>query len=88
MYEYLTKPITCFSCHHKCNNVLFIQWGITALRDNYLTDEQFYLIKVYTGMRRGAGTMSRIAFILTGSRSGSGPRELFDGIREVQYASN
>jgi len=53
-----------------------------------LTDEQFYLIKVYTGMRRGAGTMSRIAFILTGSRSGSGPRELFDGIREVQYASN
>lgn len=71
--KYLVKII----CVH-------FKWGITPLRDNYVTDNEFYLIKVYTGMRRGAGTRSRIAFILTGNKRGTGPRELFDGVREVK----
>ena len=61
----------------------FCQWGITPLRDNMITDQNFYIIKVFTGMRRGAGTASRIAFILTGQKGESGSRELFDGIRKV-----
>ena len=62
---------------------LFFQWGITPLRDNFITDEYFYVIKVLTGMRRGAGTRSRVAFHLCGELSTSGDRELFDGIRKV-----
>jgi polycystin 1L2 len=61
----------------------WFQWVITPLRDNYITDEYFYLIRVFTGMRRGAGTRSRVAFHLSGEYDISGQRELFDGIREV-----
>ena len=60
-----------------------LQWGITPLRDNKLNDEQYYIVKVLTGMRRGAGTTSRIAFVLTGEAGDTGTRELFDGVREV-----
>ncbi|XP_045163703.2 polycystic kidney disease protein 1-like 2 [Mercenaria mercenaria] len=59
-----------------------LKWGITPLRDNLISDQNYYIIKVYTGMRRGAGTTSRIAFVLTGLNVGTGPRELFDGIRK------
>lgn len=62
---------------------VMFQWGITPLRDNYITDEYFYVITVMTGMRRGAGTRSRVAFNLSGEINVSGHRELFDGIREV-----
>jgi hypothetical protein len=48
-----------------------------------ISDRDYYIIKVYTGMRRGAGTTSRIAFVLTGENSDTGPRELFDGFRKV-----
>ena len=51
-----------------------------------LNDQNYYIIKVYTGMRRGAGTRSRVAFILTGSKGSTGPRELYDGVREVILA--
>ncbi|XP_045161835.2 polycystic kidney disease protein 1-like 2 [Mercenaria mercenaria] len=65
-----------------------LKWGITPLRDNLIDDKNYYIIKVYTGMRRGAGTTSRIAFILTGSKGDTGVRELFDGIRtEVSTGS-
>ncbi|XP_052243454.1 polycystic kidney disease protein 1-like 2 [Dreissena polymorpha] len=59
-----------------------LKWGITALRDNRLTDSSYYLIRVLTGMREGAGTRSRIAFVLTGQNGDTGSRELFDGVRE------
>jgi hypothetical protein len=59
------------------------QWVITPLRDNFITDEYFYVIRVVTGMRREAGTRSRVAFQLGGEYEISGHRELFDGIRKV-----
>ncbi|XP_053378970.1 uncharacterized protein LOC123526495 isoform X2 [Mercenaria mercenaria] len=59
-----------------------LKWGITPLRDNFVSDQHFYILKVYTGMRRGAGTRSRVAFILTGTNGNTGPRELYDGVRE------
>ncbi|XP_052820375.1 polycystic kidney disease protein 1-like 2 [Mya arenaria] len=59
-----------------------LKWGVTPLRDNTLGDSNYYLIKIMTGMRRGAGTTSRIAFVLTGAEDDTGPREMFDGIRK------
>ncbi|WAR15300.1 PK1L2-like protein [Mya arenaria] len=59
-----------------------LKWGITPLRDNTLGDSNYYLIKVMTGMRRGAGTTSRITFVLTGDKGDTGPREMFDGVRK------
>ncbi|XP_060565690.1 polycystin-1-like protein 2 [Ruditapes philippinarum] len=59
-----------------------LKWVITPLRDNYITDQNFYVIRVFTGMRRGDGTRSRVAFHLSGEYDISGNRELFDGIRE------
>ncbi|KAH3817413.1 hypothetical protein DPMN_118947, partial [Dreissena polymorpha] len=60
----------------------YVYWGITALRDNRLTDSSYYLIRVLTGMRKGAGTRSRVAFVITGQNGDTGSRELFDGFRE------
>lgn len=48
-------------------------------------DQQFYIIKVFTGMRQGAGTRSRIAFTLFGEKRDTGPRELYDGFRKVYH---
>ncbi|XP_052820335.1 polycystin family receptor for egg jelly-like [Mya arenaria] len=59
-----------------------LKWGVTPLRDNALGDSSYYLIKVMTGLRRGAGTDSRIAFVLTGAKGDTGPREMFDGVRK------
>ncbi|KAL4220971.1 Single-stranded DNA-binding protein 3 [Mactra antiquata] len=59
-----------------------LKWGMTPLCDNVVTDTQFYIIKVYTGMRNGGGTNSPIAFNLKGTRGETGPRTLSDGIRQ------
>ncbi|XP_060605764.1 uncharacterized protein LOC132758227, partial [Ruditapes philippinarum] len=59
-----------------------LKWGITPLRDNTINEINYYIIKVFTGMRRGAGTKSRVAFVLTGSNGSTRPRELYDGVRE------
>ncbi|WAR15130.1 PK1L2-like protein, partial [Mya arenaria] len=59
-----------------------LKWGVTPLRDNLVGDSSYYLIKVMTGLRRGAGTTSRIAFVLTGAEGDTGPREMFDGVRK------
>ena len=63
--------------------MITFQWGVTPLRDNLYGDTNYYIIKVYTGMRRGAGTTSRVAFILSGDKGDTGPREMFDGLRQV-----
>ena len=49
----------------------FFQWGVTPLIDNFVDDTYYYLITVYTGMRRGAGTRSRVGFIVAGEDDGS-----------------
>ena len=60
-----------------------LQWGITPLVDNFPEDCYFYVVKVFTGMRPGAGTKSKVAFVLSGDEMDTGVRELTDGIRQV-----
>ena len=61
----------------------FFQWSITPLVDNYHNDHHYYIIKVFTGMRHGAGTRSNIGFSLFGERRDTGARSLYDGVRKV-----
>lgn len=60
------------------------QWGITPLSDNFSEDNYFYVIKVFTGMRPGAGTRSRVSIVIAGEEMDTGVRELSDGVREVR----
>ena len=46
-----------------------------------MQEDHFYLMTVYTGMRRGAGTKSRVSFVLTGTKSRTRVRRLTDGVR-------
>ncbi|XP_060576637.1 uncharacterized protein LOC132733957 isoform X2 [Ruditapes philippinarum] len=59
-----------------------LKWGITPLSDNFMEDNYFYVIKVFTGMRPGAGTKSRICMVICGEEMDTGVRELYDGVRE------
>ena len=58
-----------------------MQWMVGYLLDNYVGDDRFYLMTVYTGLRSGAGTQSNVSFILTGSKADTGVRQLSDGER-------
>ena len=58
-----------------------VQWMVGYLLDNYVGDDRFYLMTVYTGLRSGAGTQSNVSFILTGSKADTGVRQLSDGER-------
>lgn len=66
-----------------------LQWGIAPLADNVVSDKFFYQLTVCTGMRRGAGTKSKISFVLAGDSFDTGVRELIDekGIK-VNILSN
>lgn len=55
-----------------------LQWGIAPLADNVVSDKFFYQLTVCTGMRRGAGTKSKISFVLAGDSFDTGVRELID----------
>ncbi|XP_062619009.1 polycystin-1-related protein-like [Saccostrea cucullata] len=55
-----------------------IKWGIAPLADNVVCDKFFYQLTVCTGMRRGAGTKSKISFVLAGETQDTGVRELID----------
>ena len=59
------------------------QWGATPLEDNLPTDNYHYQITVQTGMRKKAGTTSKISFVLSGESNDSGARRLYDGHRKV-----
>ncbi|VDI23342.1 Hypothetical predicted protein [Mytilus galloprovincialis] len=64
------------------------RFGVTPLVDNFVDDTYYYLVTVYTGMKRGAGTKSRIGFIVHGQDEDTGIRELSDGLRsEIPTAS-
>ncbi|KAL4240289.1 polycystic kidney disease protein 1-like [Mactra antiquata] len=59
-----------------------LKWGITPMSDNFSEDNYFYVIKVFTGMRPGAGTRSRVSMVIAGEEMDTGVRELADGVRE------
>ncbi|XP_062613252.1 location of vulva defective 1-like [Saccostrea cucullata] len=54
------------------------KWGVTFLSDHSAEHVYFYMISVFTGVRRGAGTRSNVHFILTGDYGDSGIRALND----------
>ena len=61
---------------NKC--MLSVQWSYSLLIDNDIADSHFYLIRVYTGLRSGAGTDSNIGFVMVGERDDTGVRRLND----------
>ena len=58
-----------------------MQWLVGYLTDNHVRDEHFYLMTVYTGLRRGAGTQSNVRFVLSGKKGRTRVRLLSDGER-------
>ena len=62
---------------------LCVQWGAMPLEDNLPTDNYHYQVAVYTGVRKNAGTDSRIRFIMSGDEADTGVRRMFDGKRKV-----
>ena len=59
------------------------KWEQLPLVGNELSGCYHYEMTVYTGLRRAAGTYSRVFFILGGEVASSGVRELDDGERNV-----
>lgn len=55
-----------------------MQWSTTPLADNTPTDVYHYRLVVYTGGRRGAGTASRVFFMVAGEDSETEVRRLQD----------
>ncbi|KAL5018449.1 hypothetical protein ScPMuIL_004171 [Solemya velum] len=58
------------------------KWSINFLADNEDADVYFYLITVYTGIRKGSGTTSNVNCMLVGEHGESGMRVLSDGINQ------
>ncbi|KAL8594137.1 hypothetical protein ACOMHN_047877 [Nucella lapillus] len=63
------------------------RWLVGYLKDNLVDDGYFYLVTVHTGIRRGAGTLSNVKFILTGQLGDTGVRVLSDGKRTLETGS-
>lgn len=63
----------------------FYQWGTRFLCDSENTDAYFYLLTVYTGLRRDGGTKSNVNFIVGGEDGDTGVRVLSDGFMTVVY---
>ena len=59
------------------------QWGIFPMADNYASDDYYYLISIHTGMRKSAGTRSKVKICLDGEFDATGVRDLSDGVRNV-----
>ncbi|XP_033750161.1 uncharacterized protein LOC117334568 isoform X2 [Pecten maximus] len=62
--------------------------GLTPLLDNDIDDKYYYEIVVATGMRRNAGTNSRVNFILSGDLDETEVRCLSDSKRKVFQRGN
>ncbi|XP_052819342.1 uncharacterized protein LOC128245129 isoform X2 [Mya arenaria] len=54
------------------------KWSYSLLIDNDIADSSFYIIRVYTGLRSGSGTDSKIGFVLVGESGDTGIRRLDD----------
>ncbi|XP_070577646.1 polycystin-1-like protein 2 [Ptychodera flava] len=59
------------------------KWGITPLADNKPGDKFLYQLSVYTGIRAGSGTRSKVFMILCGEQKESEVRILSDKKRTV-----
>ncbi|KAK3089119.1 hypothetical protein FSP39_001015, partial [Pinctada imbricata] len=57
--------------------------GLTPLADNDKKDHYYYEIVVVTGMRRNAGSDSKVSFILAGENDETEVRELVDKKRKI-----
>ena len=60
-----------------------LQWSVSPLADNIVSERYYYQFTVYTGMRKGAGTGSKVYFVLSGDEADTGVRELADPKRKV-----
>ncbi|XP_041364036.1 uncharacterized protein LOC121379460 [Gigantopelta aegis] len=63
------------------------RWKIGYLKDNLVMDKYFYLISIYTGLRKNSGTRSNISFVLSGDFGDTGVRQLTDGKRTINTGS-
>lgn len=61
------------------------QWVPQFLCDNGENDVCYYMITVYTGMRRGSATMSNVNFIIVGEEEDSGIRLLSGSDHNVSW---
>ncbi|ESP04060.1 hypothetical protein LOTGIDRAFT_73820, partial [Lottia gigantea] len=59
-----------------------LKWGALPLSDNLPTDNYHYQMTIQTGMRKNAGTESKISFILSGDDADTGVRRLWDEKRK------
>ncbi|KAI8514731.1 hypothetical protein Bbelb_073220 [Branchiostoma belcheri] len=53
-----------------------LKWGVLPIADNKESDENFYLLTVYTGLKSGSGTSSKAGIILHGADGDTRPRPL------------
>ncbi|XP_070533290.1 polycystin-1-like protein 2 isoform X1 [Ptychodera flava] len=60
-----------------------LRWATLPLKDNDARHGFSYKISVYTGISRGAGTRSKVKFLLSGDNDDTGVRSLEDGQRKV-----
>ncbi|XP_071131781.1 polycystin-1-like protein 2 [Mytilus edulis] len=55
------------------------KWAISYLVDNAPTDEYLYMVTVYTGLNRNAGTKSNVRFVISGEKKTTEVKYLDDG---------
>ena len=65
------------------DGLIVSQWCVTPLVDNPLNCPHLYKVSVYTGLRQGAGTHSKVCFIVSGDKGDTGVRVLDDGRGKV-----
>ncbi|WAQ97034.1 PK1L2-like protein, partial [Mya arenaria] len=63
--------------------VLILYLGLTPLLDNDRKDKYYYEVLVSTGMRRGAGTDSKVHFVLSGEEEETDVRTFEDKKRKI-----
>ena len=56
---------------------------MTPLKDNVAAERYLYQVTVFTGMRSGAGTKSRVSLVVSGDSEDTGVRRLTDGTGKV-----
>ena len=59
------------------------KWKVKELLDNKENNKYIYLVTVITGLRKDAGTQSKVGFSITGEKQETGERLLYDGVTKV-----
>jgi hypothetical protein len=63
------QHICALQCLNLCNNIYWFQKQVTVPRDNCPSSPYVYLVAVYTGYRRNAGTTSNVGIQLVGDKN-------------------